>query len=204
MVGDADWHRCSKLQARLFDHSGCRHSSCSWGGAYQPRLPAAVYGFSYLYDRTAAIGLFDGVAAQFGSHDASRSDLIRQGAALCALGQSTLNERFKDHSEASKAVNFCGDVAYLNALLSAFGFDEHTKLTLTNKIKDVELVWTLGAMLAKSSELSRSSSTRAASGSVSHSVLLVLAAALAFYFYTMRKGSQARHDARPLPQSEER
>ena len=28
-----------------------------------------------------------------------------------------------------------------------------TQLTMTNKIKEVELVWTLGAMLAKSAEL---------------------------------------------------
>ena len=33
------------------------------------------------------------------------------------------------------------------------GFDDDLSMTMTNKIKDVELVWTLGAMLAKSAEL---------------------------------------------------
>jgi len=43
------------------------------------------------------------------------------------------------------------------ALLSNLGFAPSTTLTMTNKIKGVELVWTLGAMLAKSAELAASS-----------------------------------------------
>jgi hypothetical protein len=33
------------------------------------------------------------------------------------------------------------------------GFEDDASLTMTNKINGVELVWTLGAMLAKSAEL---------------------------------------------------
>ena len=32
-----------------------------------PPLPASLYGFSYMYDRTAAIGLLDGKPQTFGS-----------------------------------------------------------------------------------------------------------------------------------------
>ena len=39
------------------------------------------------------------------------------------------------------------------ALLSSLGFEPSYRMTMTNKIRDVELVWTLGAMLAKSAEL---------------------------------------------------
>jgi len=153
LVGDADWTRCRKLQMRLFDRSSCPHATCSWGGAYQPALPATFYGFSYLYDRTAAIGLLDGKPAQFGSVPASRSDIDHHGARLCALSASDAASTFGSHPDGSKANSFCGDVAYLSALLENFGFPQDTKLTMTNKIKDVELVWTLGAMLAKSAEL---------------------------------------------------
>ena len=61
--------------------------------------------------------------------------------------------RFVKAGDAAKAANFCGDVVYLAVLLDKLGFDDDATLTMTNKIKDVELVWTLGAMLAKSAEL---------------------------------------------------
>ena len=134
LVGEADWHRCRKLQLKLFDHSTCPFASCSWGGAYQPELPAVFYGFSYLYDRSAAIGLFDGQPQQYGSVPASRADIDRKGAELCALSSGEVTARFSSHQDSSKAGNFCGDVAYLSALLESFGFPETTKLTMTNKI----------------------------------------------------------------------
>jgi len=84
---------------------------------------------------------------------ASRADIDLHGAALCALSEGDMTARFRSHPDGSKASSFCGDVAYLSALLETFGFTDNTKLTMTNKIKDVELVWTLGAMLAKSAEL---------------------------------------------------
>jgi hypothetical protein len=155
LEGSGSWLECRKLQMGLFQRPPCQHSSCSWGGAYQPPLPAAqFYGFSYLYDRTAAIGLLDGQPAQFGSAPMSRADIDARGAELCALSAADVASRFRRHQDASKSNDFCGDVAYLSALLENFGFAEHTTLTMTNKIKDVELVWTLGAMLAKSAELS--------------------------------------------------
>merc|ERR1712146_460139 len=78
------------------------------------------------------------------------------------------------------ANNFCGDVAYLSTLLTVLGFSETHMMTMTNKIKDVELVWTLGAMLAKSAELANDHGNAAGFGSVG--LLLVLAAALVYYF----------------------
>jgi len=153
MVGDGDWGRCAKLVSKLFPHTPCPYSSCSFGGAYQPPLPAGFYGFSYMYDRTAAIGLLDQTPKVFGSQEMSRADIAAAGAAVCALNAAQTAERFKTTQDAAKSNNYCGDVAYIAVLLEALGFDLSTKLTMTNKIKDVELVWTLGAMLAKSAEL---------------------------------------------------
>ena len=70
--------------------------------------------------------------------------------------------KFSAANDAAKSDNFCGDAVYLEALLDAFGFDDDVPITMTNKIKSVELVWTLGAMLAKSAELA------AAAGAVAH------------------------------------
>jgi len=158
-VGEGEWHRCYKLQLKLFDTSSCPHKSCSFNGSYQPELPAEFKGFSYMYDRTTAIGLLDGVPKQFGSQAMSQADIAQAGESLCALNKQQAATRFSAHQDASKSSNFCGDVAYVAALLSSLGFAPTTKLTMTNKIKDVELVWTLGAMLAKSAELAGSSAS---------------------------------------------
>lgn len=157
--GEGDWQRCYKLQLKLFDTSSCPHSPCSFNGSWQPALPSSFNGFSYMYDRTTAIGLLDGVPKQYGSQVMSQQEIVGAGESLCALDKQQAATRFSTHQDASKSSNFCGDVAYVAALISSLGFPPTAKLTMTNKIKDVELVWTLGAMLAKSAELAGGSST---------------------------------------------
>jgi len=199
LVGEGDWHHCKRLQRQIFDTSACAHASCSFGGAYQPALPKTLYGFSYLYDRTAAIGLLDGKLQTFGSQQMSIADIERAGAKLCALEPAAVDARFKAHQDASKARNFCGDVAYLSTLLTLFGFPETHTLTMTNKIKDVELVWTLGAMLAKSAELASADG----GGFLSLRTSLMLVAAALGLFYVSRRsavGKGYRHVSQPLNQ----
>ena len=196
LVGDGDWHKCKKLQKLLFDTTSCTHKSCSFGGVYQPALPKTFYGFSYLYDRVAAIGLLDGKPAQYGSQVVTLSELEKAGAALCALGQPSVAERFRDHPDASKANNFCGDVAYLTTLLASFGFEPSFSMTMTNKIKGVELVWTLGAMLAKSAELAGGAG--GGGGSSVYMLGLVAVAAGLFLYCRRRGGGGYRHSALPL------
>jgi|TARA_B110001469_G_C9326463_1_gene174509 hypothetical protein len=72
---------------------------------------------------------------------------------VCGLDAEATKVRFASTQDAAKSHNYCGDAAYVAALLSALGMTAKTQLTMTNKIKEVELVWTLGAMLAKSAEL---------------------------------------------------
>ena len=108
LAGDGDWLKCKKLQRSLFDTSSCGFSSCSFGGAYQPALPSTFYGFSYLYDRTAAIGLLDHNMQQFGEQKMSIADIERAGMKLCATEQPAVASRFASHQDASKSSNFCG------------------------------------------------------------------------------------------------
>jgi len=183
-AGEGDWHRCFKMQLKLFDTSSCPHSSCSFNGSYQPSLPRAFKGFSYMYDRTTAIGLLDGVPKQFGSQEMSQQEIAHAGERLCALDKQQAASRFSSHQDASKSSNFCGDVAYVAALLTALGFPPSAKLTMTNKIKDVELVWTLGAMLAKSADLAGAG---AGSSMTLRLVAVVLLLALLLWFCAGRQ-----------------
>jgi len=107
-VGDGDWHHCKRLLRSLFETSACPYESCSFGGAYQPALPRTLYGFSYLYDRTAAIGLLDGNQQTFGSQRMSVADIERSGAQLCALDPKATTERFAAHQVPSSHTT-CGD-----------------------------------------------------------------------------------------------
>ena len=202
IIGDGDWHKCKKLQRQLFDTTSCAFSSCSFGGAYQPALPKTFYGFSYLYDRTAAIGLLDGRQQQYGSQQMSIAEIEHAASQLCVLEQPAVAKRFATHPDASKSSNFCGDVAYLSTLLTSFGFAESYRMTMTNKIKDVELVWTLGAMLAKSAELANQSHGGLLSGSQGGMLLL---AVLAIVFLVSRRqgGGGYRGVGNPLHQGHE-
>lgn len=134
-VGAPDWMHCYKVTSKLFDTSRCPYSSCSFNGSYQPKLTSDFTGFSYMYDRTEAIGLLDGVPKQFGSRLMSQQEIVDAGERLCKLDKQEVANRFSSHQDGSKSSNFCGDVAYVAALLNALGFDPMTKLTMTNKIK---------------------------------------------------------------------
>ena len=200
LAGDGDWLKCKKLQRSLFDTSSCGFSSCSFGGAYQPALPSTFYGFSYLYDRTAAIGLLDHNMQQFGEQKMSIADIERAGMTLCATEQPAVASRFASHQDASKSSNFCGDVAYVTTLLSSFGFSDSYQMTMTNKIKDVELVWTLGAMLAKSAELANEGG--GGSSTFRGGMMLLAALGIVYYFSRRSKGGY-RHVSTPLHQGHE-
>ena len=113
----------------------------------------------------------------------SRADIEHGAKRLCALDSAAMAAKFAAHQDAGKFGQFCGDAVYLVVLLDAFGFDGGLSLTMTNKIKDVELVWTLGAMLAKSAELANAA---ASGGSTIRNVGLLLALAAALWYWCVR------------------
>ena len=70
---------------------------------------------------------------------------------------------------------------------AAHPLDDDLSMTMTNKIRDVELVWTLGAMLAKSAELANGAGgAGASSGSTLRNVSLLIALAAALWYWCFR------------------
>jgi len=153
-VGSGSYKACEALYARLFEQRHCVDSQCFDFGDAQPALPKTIVGFSYLYDRTKAIGLIDEDPQEFGVSTVSVNDIWSAAAKLCAMPPQEVKSRFTSCEDAKKWANFCGDTVYIAVLLThGFGIEPTKQLTMANKIGDVELVWTLGAMIAKSASL---------------------------------------------------
>ena len=194
LEGTGEYKRCKKLIKNLFGddekEEACEKKNgkhhCSFTGEYRPPMPSSFYGFSYMYDRTGAIGLLDTAPAQFGSLNLSADQIEDKAKEICALDATATTARFAAAGDASKSANFCGDILYVSVLLEKLGFDEHKGMTMTNKIKDVELVWTLGAMLAKSAELTGAGDGEGGgaggSGSHNHSLFFLLLVVAAMLF----------------------
>lgn len=127
LEGVGDWSHCLELQRGLFDAQ-------SGPLPLDSAASLTFFGFSYLYDRVAAIGLLDGHSVLFGNQSVTRRSIERGGASLCALDHTALASRFAAHPEGDKAHLFCGDVAYISALLASLGFRESTELTVANKL----------------------------------------------------------------------
>jgi len=73
-------------------------------------------------------------------------------------------------------------------------------MTMTNKIKGVELVWTLGAMLANSAELANEGSGGGTAATARWVFLIVLALAGAWFYSRRRASAGYRHVSLPLHQ----
>ena len=132
LEGSGEYKRCKKLIKNLFGddekEEACEKKNgkhhCSFTGEYRPPMPSSFYGFSYMYDRTGAIGLLDTAPAQFGSLNLSADQIEDKAKEICALDGSATTARFAAAGDASKSANFCGDILYVSVLLEKLGFDE--------------------------------------------------------------------------------
>mmetsp|Transcript_71120 Transcript_71120/g.197551 ORF Transcript_71120/g.197551 Transcript_71120/m.197551 type:complete len:448 (+) Transcript_71120:53-1396(+) len=157
--GKGSYQDCAALYAGLFD-VGCEIPPCRLNNV-SSTTAAPFFGFSYLFDRTRAIGLLDGDVEMFGAQRMSIAGIKDAARRLCAMPPSEAQARFASCEDSAKWFNFCGDVTYIAVLLEhGFGIDPSTVLTMGNKIGDVEVVWTLGAMIVKAASLSMHESSR--------------------------------------------
>lgn len=157
-LGSGTFEGCADAWHRLFSRDAAcatfAEPPCTFDKSHQPELPADIFGFSYLYDRTRAIGLLDGVIETFGTQHMTINDIERAAKALCAMEASEQEKRCKDCDDFMKWRNFCGDATYLAVLLRhGFGISSDSTLTMGNKVNGVELVWTLGAIIMKTASM---------------------------------------------------
>lgn len=178
MKGGGNYAACVKLVESIFPRAECPLAPCSIQGAYQPALSGEWVGFSYMYDRTKQIGLLDDDPQVYGEQKMDIPRIKQAAQRLCALDADVIRAKYAAHPEPDKAHNFCGDVVFIAALLErGFGFSPSTVFRMTNKIDSVEIVWTLGAMIAKANERMSGSggpSSLLAISAVALVVLLVL------------------------------
>lgn len=146
-VGKASFKDCEALYHHIF-HDGCDNPPCSINPFPVSSLQEAIFGFSYFFDRTAAIGLLDGDFRMGGTQNMTVSDMRCAAEALCALGHLEMEARAVGCEDADKWMNFCGDVTYMIVLLEhGIGIDPAKMLTMGKTVNGVELVWTLGALI---------------------------------------------------------
>lgn len=160
VVGASNQPKCVAMINKMFDKSTCSFGSCAFNNVFQPKLPDKVVAFSYFYDRTAAIGLIDSKPKIYGRQEHSVAAISEAAKTLCAKSWEEMQIAFKEVADASKMNHFCFDTLYLSELLlNGFGFAPDQMITVANKLSDVELVWTLGAMVAKAHLSTSTSST---------------------------------------------
>lgn len=148
-IGKGSYEGCATLYLRLLNGNGaCDSPLCSLNRVSLPSVPDVVVGFSYFFDRTAAVGLLDSLIQMKGMQNMTINDMRSASKKMCALESGQAEDRFKDCEDADKWMNFCGDATFMVVLLEhGFGIHSNKALTMAKTIKDVELVWTLGAMI---------------------------------------------------------
>jgi len=132
------WSACREtIMSSLFAglNAQCAHSSCSFNGLFQPKLPsnAPIYVLSYVYDRARDLGL--------PAEGYTLSDFKAFGEKICSPsglelpGQSNLE--------------MCFDIVFIHTLLhDGFGVEEDRRLVSGFQINGYETGWTLGSALS--------------------------------------------------------
>eukprot|EP00403_Amphidinium_massartii_P041346 CAMPEP_0178454962 /NCGR_PEP_ID=MMETSP0689_2-20121128/45651_1 /TAXON_ID=160604 /ORGANISM="Amphidinium massartii, Strain CS-259" /LENGTH=440 /DNA_ID=CAMNT_0020080957 /DNA_START=267 /DNA_END=1587 /DNA_ORIENTATION=+ len=163
-VGTGLHNECRALYMQLFhEYRGrCKErlqttEEPSFAGAGFPALPPKIFGFSFMYDRTGAIGLLDSSVELFGMQTMTVADIQGAAAHACGLAPQDAQARFAAAMDSERWAEFCGDATYLAVLLEqGFGIKPDLELTMGNKIGNFEIVWGVGAIVAKVSELQQS------------------------------------------------
>ncbi|KAJ3328653.1 Guanosine-diphosphatase [Blyttiomyces sp. JEL0837] len=144
---------CSAFVANhLFDKAPdtCSVDTCSWDGVYQPKFSKAfpdgseIYAFSYIYDRSADLGVFH---EQNDEGFFFNADQIRGLAEIvCADEREKMTPETAKLLEAEKEL--CLDLGYIYHLLTTgYEIPGTRSLRTAKKIKGMETGWCLGASI---------------------------------------------------------
>lgn len=139
--GTSQRDRCVVESYRILNKTApCTLAPCAINGQYQPAVRGNFYAFSgYYYD-------YDFFNM---SSTATIQETAAAGRTFCKLTWEQLEEQFSSSSDWDYIDTYCFLNSYVNTLLvEGFGFPYSEKvITVADEINDVELSWTLGAML---------------------------------------------------------
>lgn len=149
MTGTGDFSKCKNLVDSIVTRSAlgtCSCSACSYHGASAPHPISEYVAFAFYLERTVALGM---------STPLSVADIRVKGEQICAMTVQEITKKYPSVPN-GRATDLCLDLAliashleYGHGITQASG----TKLYVVDKIKGVELGWSLGAMFAEMGRL---------------------------------------------------
>lgn len=148
MTGTGDYAKCRNLVDDILGGSvkSCNCRLCTYGGSAQPRPISTYVAFAFYAERTVKLGLPSKLTV---------ADIRAKGEEICGMSLADVEKRYVDVSN-GKASDLCFDLAFVASNLElGHGLKESlgTELLVMNKVNDVELGWSLGAMFAELSNL---------------------------------------------------
>mmetsp|Transcript_11595 Transcript_11595/g.23576 ORF Transcript_11595/g.23576 Transcript_11595/m.23576 type:complete len:442 (-) Transcript_11595:1531-2856(-) len=147
-TGRGNFEECVKLLNPILDQApnSCGCDVCTYAGRPQPPPPHEFVAFAFYFERTIAVGLESPITL---------ASLGRKGQEICALNKAEVERRFKTVPN-GEAKDLCLDIAFMYGHLQrghGLTQNEQSSIMVVDKIKGVELGWSLGAMFAEMSKL---------------------------------------------------
>lgn len=139
--GTGDFLQCQEAVKRVFDHTQCDYSRCSFNGVFQPQLKGSFGAFSAYYFVMNFLNLTN----------TSVPLAVAQGqlAHYCSTPWSDLVQRFPK-TKMKYLAEYCFSGTYILTLLTQgynFTAENYGDIKFIKKIKDSDAGWTLGYML---------------------------------------------------------
>lgn len=153
MTGAGDFAACrSKIRTILINPvtNLCGCNFCTYRGSSQPPPIKEYVAFAFYLERTVALGMRTPLTV---------TDIRTKGEEICAMSLDKVQRTYPNVPN-GKAIDLCFDLAYICAHLEyGHGISEslNAKLNIVDRINNVELGWSLGAMFAEMSSLSTKS-----------------------------------------------
>jgi Golgi nucleoside diphosphatase len=120
----------------------CKCDACTYFGIAAPKPIAEFYALAFYLERTVALGM---------STPLTLADIRAKGEEVCGLSTARVRRAYPSVPN-GEATDLCLDLAFIASHLEwGHGIKESagTKLHIVDKIKGVELGWSLGAMVAE-------------------------------------------------------
>lgn len=150
MGGSGDFAKCRVLVKKavidLRKNATCACSACGYDSVARPKPIHEYVGLAFYRERTIPLGMPARLTV---------TDIRKKGEEVCALSVDEVRTRYP-HIPNGQATDLCLDLAYIvEHLDSGHGINEEsgTVLQMSDKINNIQLGWSLGAMFSEMTKL---------------------------------------------------